>query len=162
MKIGFPYRIYFLLFSGIVILLSFILSCKSNNCNNIVQYLNDNNSKVGDIEDFQKIYNFDWDYIYIFNGTAPLTHEEIIKELGADCKCKGINENYNEKYIFFLKNNEVIIEEKFISCKIYFREMGNQFDIIKISRENSKFVINSSYITDNGNEYDISFIESMK
>ena len=125
-----------------------ILSSCSNYCDEIIHYSESKfgkDFKEGEIE-LKKVYNFDWDTLYIFGAFDHPS--EISKEIGFDCKCDIVPDN---KDLFLFVLNDKIVKQKVVECiNMNFIGKSNRKKTYKISSSNSKFRIkkdNNEYYT---------------
>ena len=129
--------------TSLIILLPCLLltlsSCGNNYCDEIVQYSKQklgNDFKVGEIE-LKKVYNFDWDTLYIFGAFDHPS--EISKKIGFNCKC-DIVPDHKELFLFTLNNK--IVKQKVTEClNVNFTGKSNRKNVYKIRSSNSKFII---------------------
>lgn len=130
------------------------ISC-SDYCDEIINYAKvkfGNDFEEAEI-DLKKVYDFDWNKLYIFQ---PLQDQnEISEAIGFDCECTIVPDG---KWLYLFIKNNTIVNEKYTTCSnINFLDSHNGKGNYQIDVSNSKFKISKS--KENKNYYVLKNIE---
>jgi hypothetical protein len=82
--------------------------------------------------------NFQWDKMYVFGNLTPPF--EISNELGFDCKCKIVPDNYYR--VVFLKNNKIVYQDQYYNkdSRIQWRPYKKHDEFIYYTPETGVFL----------------------